>query len=331
MIFVLPADAIPSGGNVYDRRVLDGLREIGWDVTESAVTGSWPRPSATERAALGRELSAAPDGALVLLDGLVACGVPEIVVPHADRLRLVVLVHLPLADEGGPDLDAREREVLHAARAVVTTSPRAAERVRAHHGLTEVHVVIPGTDVADPAPGTDGVSRLLCVASLTPRKGQDLLVTALAAVADRDWACDCVGPLERDPRYVSRVRELIAAHGLDERIRLTGSRTGQALEHSYARADLVVLPSRSETYGMAVTEALARGIPVLASAAPDALDSAGLCFPPGDVRALTEALRDWFDRPALRAGLRRSALLRRGTLTPWTHTAQRMAQVLANS
>ena len=327
MIFVRPDDAIPSGGNVYDRRVIDGLRETGWEVTEIAIAGSWPRPSAAESAALGRELAAATDGSLVVLDGLVACGVPDVVVPHAHRLRLVVLVHLPLGDEGGPDLDARERTVLHAARAVVTTSPAAAERVRRHHGLAQVHVVIPGTDAAEPAPGTDGVSRLVCVASVTPRKGQDLLVEALTAVADRRWTLDCVGPLERDPSYVGRVRELIAAHGLGARVRLLGSRT--AIDAVYAEADLVVLPSRAETYGMVVTEALARGIPVLASATPDALGDAGLSFPPGDLAALTAALRAWFDDPALRENLHRSAHRRRGALTPWTHTVRRMTRILA--
>ena len=335
MIFLLPRDDVPSGGNVYDRRVIDGLREAGREVREIAVAGSWPRPSDDERAALAAELATIPDGTLVLADGLVACGVPDVVVPHAERLRLVVLVHLPLADEGGPDLDARERDVLHAARTVVTTSPLAADRVRRHHGLREVQVVAPGTDPAELAPGTDGSSGLLCVASVTQRKGQDLLVQALAPLAGRSWTCDCAGPLRRDPEFAAHVRNLIARHGLEERIRLLGPLTGEPLEHAYAAADLVVLPSRSETYGMVVTEALARGIPVIASAAPDALGTApdgslpGLSFPPGDVAALTGALRAWLDDPGLRARLRHSAQLRRGTLTLWTHTAQQMARVLA--
>ncbi|HVW43861.1 MAG TPA: glycosyltransferase family 4 protein [Amycolatopsis sp.] len=335
MIFLLPRDEEPSGGNVYDRRVIDGLRETGWDVREIAVEGAWPMPSEPERDTLAGELTAIPDGTLVVADGLVACGVPDVVVPHAGRLRLVILVHSALADEGGADLDAGERAVLHAARAVVTTSQGAAERIRDRHGLGEVHVVAPGTDPAGLAPGTDGASRLLCVASVTPLKGQDVLVQALARLTGRPWTCGCAGSLRRAPGYVGQVRELIARHGLSERFQLLGSRTGDELEQAYAAADLVVLPSRSETYGMVVAEALARGIPVVASAAPDALGTTpdgslpGLTFPPGDVPALTGTLRRWFDDPGLRERLRRSARLRRDTLTPWTLTAHRMARVLA--
>ena len=337
MIFLLPRDELPSGGNVYDRRVIDGLREAGREVTEIAVRGAWPRPTAPERAALDAELAAIPDGHLVLADGLVACGVPGVLVPHAQRLRLVVLVHSPVADEGGTDLDAGERAVLHAARAVVTTSPAAAEHLRERHGLREVQVVVPGTDPAPLAHGTDGATRLLCVAAVTPLKGQDLLVQALAPLTGRSWTCDCAGPLTRAPAYVATVRTLIARHGLSERVRLRGPLTGDALEHAYAAADLVVLASRSETYGMVVAEALARGIPVVTSAAPEALGTApdgtlpGLTFPPGDVRALTDTLRSWLGDPYLRARLRHSARLRRDTLTPWTLTAHRMAQVLATT
>ncbi|HJQ48134.1 MAG TPA: glycosyltransferase family 4 protein [Amycolatopsis sp.] len=337
MIFLLPRDDEPSGGNVYDRRVADGLRSAGWDVTEIAVQGSWPRPSEAERATLAVELAAIPDDTLVLADGLVGCGAPDVVVPHAARLRLVVLVHMSLSDENGADLDAGERATLRAARAIVTTSSAAAARLRARHGLSDVHIAPPGTDPAGLATGTDGVSRLLCVAAVTPLKGQDVLVQALAPLAARSWTCDCAGPLTRAPEYVLTVRNLIGRHGLSERVRLLGTLTGEPLERAYAAADLVVLPSRSETYGMVVAEALARGIPVVASAAPDALGTApdgsvpGLTFPPGDVRALTDTLRSWFGDPDLRTRVRRSAGLRRGTLTPWTLTARQLAQVLATT
>lgn len=153
---VVPADvddpSAPSGGNVYDRRVLDGLPE--WSVREVVAEGAWPRPDAGSRAALDRSLRSLPDGAVVLLDGLVACGVPEVVVAHARRLRTVVLLHMPIADETGlpaetaADLEACEREALRATSAVVTTSRWAARSALARHDLAEsrVHVVEPGTD-----------------------------------------------------------------------------------------------------------------------------------------------------------------------------------------
>jgi glycosyltransferase involved in cell wall biosynthesis len=343
---VLPGDvddvSVPSGGNIYDRRLCEGLESVH----EIVVSGGWPRPDDSARTALASALAEIPDGEVVLLDGLVACGVPEIVVPQAKRLRVAVLVHLPLGDETGlapalaAELDGRERETLLAAGAVVATSPWAARRLVEHHGLARerVHVVMPGVDAEPLAPGTDGVSSLLCVASLTPRKGHDLLVEALAAVADLPWTCVFAGPLSRDPGHVEEIRRLIERHGLGQRVLVVGPLTGEPLANAYSAADLAVLPSRAETYGMVVTEALARGIPVLATAVdgvPETLGQApdgtvpGILVPSGDVDALATALRRWFGESGVRDRLRASARLRRDVLEPWSETSRRMADVLA--
>ncbi len=346
---IVPADiddvAVPSGGNAYDRRVCRGLPATGWSVHELPVAGAWPRPDTAARASLARTLSTVPDGAVALIDGLVACGVPDVVVPQARRLKLVVLVHLPLGEEVGPapgpaaELAALERETLHAASAVVATSPWAARRLVVKHGLAadRVHVATPGADPAPPAPGTDGATRLLCLGSVTPTKGQDLLVEALAAVADLPWSCDLVGPLRRDPAHVAAVRCAIERHGLGQRVRLTGPRTGAQLATAFAAADLLVLPSRVECYGMVVTEALARGIPVLAAAVggvPETLGHdpdgrvPGIVVPPANLTALAAALRRWFGEPALRDELRRSARQRRSALDGWEVTSRCLAGVL---
>ncbi|MBB5807989.1 glycosyltransferase involved in cell wall biosynthesis [Saccharothrix ecbatanensis] len=330
--FVLPGGVddptSPSGGNVYDRRVIEGLRALGTEVHEITVPGTWPQPDLNARADLARALVALDDGAVVLLDGLVACGVPEIVVPHAGRLRLIVLVHLPLAAETGlppavtASLDTAERECLRAVRAVIATSPQAARHLTDHHGLTEVHAVNPGTDPAPLATGTDGVSQLLCVASLTPRKGHDVLIEALATVADLPWTCTFVGP-----GRPTQIQHLITHHALTSRIHLTGPLAGTALDRAYATADLFVLPSRAETYGMVVTEALARGIPVIASAVPDALATGGLLLPPGDVTALAQALHRWLTDNHWRHTLRTQARTRRTRLSTWDETAAALARV----
>lgn len=336
--------AVPSGGNTYDLRVCAGLDALGWRVHRIMVTGAWPRPDGATRDRLGRVLHFLPDGALVLLDGLVGSGVPEFVVPQADRLRIVLLVHMPLADDAGlapsaaADLDARERDVLRAATAVLTTSPWSARRLADRYGLDRVRVAAPGTDPAPPATPSTAGGRLLCVAAVTPHKAQDLLVSALAMVTELAWRCDCVGPLHRDPGYVDRIRHLIDEHELADRVRLVGPRTGDELAERYATADLVVLPSHGETYGMVITEALARGIPVLATAGravPDTLGRApdgtvpGLLVPRGNPAALAGALRRWLTEPALRAGLRAAALSRRDTLPGWPDTAKTLADVLA--
>lgn len=338
---VLPGDVddpnLPSGGNVYDRRVCRELAARGTDIHETAVPGTWPWPDATSRSQLRRWLSNVPDGAIVLLDGIVGCGVPEVVVAHAKRLSLAILVHMPLADETGlspeqaAQLDRAERRSLHAADAIVATSPLAAQRLVRHHGLPgdSVHVVSPGTDPALPAHGTDGRSHLLCVAAVTPGKGHDVLIEALSRVADLPWSCELVGPIDRDRAYANRIARLIEGYALGDRVRMTGPLTGEALDNAYAAADLVVLPSRTETYGMVVVEALAREIPVIASAVPDALGDGGLLLPPGDASALVDGLRNWLGDSRFRSRLRAAAKGRRGQLPTWEATASRLAAVLA--
>ncbi|MFJ5224430.1 glycosyltransferase family 4 protein [Streptomyces sp. NPDC088400] len=361
--------AAPSGGNIYDRRVCAELPHVGWQVHEHTVAGSWPQPGAAARAELARLLAESADGTVLLLDGLIACAAPDIVVPEAGRLRLAVLVHLPLADETGLDpvlaaeLDAGERRTLRAVPAVVATSHWAARRLVDHHGLDpgRVHVAAPGADIAPlasgtadgTAPGTGNAPRLLCVASVTPRKGQHRLVRALAAVSDLPWSCVCVGGLGQAPDYVARVRELTEASGLGDRVRLVGPRTGPELEASYASTDLLVLASYAETYGMAVTEALARGVPVLATAVgglPEAVGHTpdgtvpGILVPP-ETRpekpssepaadpeqpptALTAALRRWLGEPDVRRRSKAAALHRRTALTGWDTTSRSLADAL---
>lgn len=345
---VLPGDVdtVPSGGNVYDRRVLAGLAALGVEVVGHRLPGPWPDGAAS---AVAEALGGVPDGAAVLLDGLVACGVPEALAAHAERLRLVVLVHLPLADEVGiapasaRDRDCRERAALHHAAAVVTTSRWTADRVLARHGLDpdRVSVAAPGVDPAPVAPGSavTGVPpRLLCLGALTPTKGQDLLVEALSRIADRPWTAVLAGPRDRDPGFVVRLRTAIARHGLAGRVGLPGAVQDAALDAVWAATDLLVLPSRAETFGMVVTEALARGIPVVASHVGGVAEAVGpgggplggpgTWVPSENVGALAAVLRRWLEDPVLRSGWRLSALGRRGTLRPWCSPSRLLSQVL---
>ena len=308
--------ARPSGGNAYDRQVCRGLAALGWSVHEHAVPGA---------AGLARAVEQLPDGALVLIDGLLASPAPEVLVPEAGRLREVVLLHMPLGD-------ARERDVLSAAAAVVTTSEWTRRRLGELYGLA-AHVAEPGVDPAALAPGTAAGDALLCVAAVTPGKGHDVLLDGLATAADLSWSCTCVGSLDRDPAFAERVRRRAP-----RTVRFAGPLTGQELDRAYAAADLLVLASRAETYGMVVTEALARGVPVLAAdvgGVSEALGHGedgtrpGLLVPPGDAAALGAALRTWLGDAALRGQLRRAARERRASLRPWADTARDLAGVLA--
>jgi glycosyltransferase involved in cell wall biosynthesis len=338
--------ARPSGGNAYDRRVCRGLAALGWAVHEHPIAGVWPRPDAAGHAALARAVRRIPDGSVVLLDGLIASAAPEALVPQARRLRHVVLVHMPLGhrpqdDEAGA-VRAREREVLSAATAVVTTSAWTRRRLGELYALPadRVHVAEPGVDAAGLAPGTAAGDALLCVAAVTPDKGHDVLLDALATATDLPWHCACVGSLDRDPAFAGGVRRAARKKGLADRVRFPGPRTGPELDRAYAGADLLVLASRAETFGMVVTEALARGLPVLAAevgGVTEALGHAqdgtppGLLVAPGDPAALGAALRAWLGDAALRGRLRRAARERRASLRGWPATTSVLAGVLAGA
>jgi glycosyltransferase involved in cell wall biosynthesis len=331
----------PSGGNIYDRRVCTGLAEAGWEVLVATVAAAWPVPGPVARADLARIVAAIPDGETVLIDGLIASPAAAQLLPHTGRIRMTVLLHMPLAAADTPrDASAErpERAVLRAAAGVIGTSDWTRRQVLTRYAIPacRVHVARPGVDrVAAPARPVRG--HLICVGVLGRHKGQDLLVEALADLADRDWRCVLAGSRDRDPDFTEQLRTRIKCLGYDHRVRLSGVLTGAALSHAYATADLLVAPSRSESYGMTVTEALAHGLPVIAAAVgglPEALGSTadgtrpGQLIPPGDPAALAAALADWLGDEHHRHRLRVAARQRRSTLRGWEQTTQEIANAL---
>lgn len=342
--FIVPAGiddpARPSGGNAYDCRIARGLSATGWTVRLHEVPGSWPTADPRSLCALAAAVSGIPDGDLVLVDGLVASLASDVLTPEGGRLRLVLLMHMPLG-HGTTDAVIREREraVLLAAGSVVTTSAWTRRALLELYELpgVPVHVAEPGVDPAELAPGTETAGSLLSVAAVIPSKGHDVLLDALASVAGLRWQCKCVGSVERDPAFVERLRGRVLDSGMDGRVRFAGPQTGADLSRSYAEADVLVLPSRAETYGMVIAEALARGVPVVATevgGVPEALghgadgNRPGLLVPPGDPAALGDALRTWLQDLGLRRRLREAARERRAELSDWGKTATAIASAL---
>ncbi len=335
--------ARPSGGNTYDRHVCRELRALFWSVHEHAVPGFWTHPGPQALGRLQAELQQIPNDAVVLIDGLIASTARDVVVAQAGRLRVVVLVHMPLGHRP-PDDEARRREraVLSAAVAVITTSTWARRRLAGLYALPDhrLHVAEPGVEAARLARMSATGGALLCVASVTFAKGHDLLLDALESTSDLSWRCTCVGSLDRDRAFVECLRRRLADGALCGRVLLPGSRTGADLDREYASADLLVVPSRAETYGMVITEALARGVPVLAAevggvseALGEGADGTrpGLLVAPEDPAELAGALRAWLADPGLRARLRRAAVQRRASLSSWSTTAAVVARVLAET
>jgi glycosyltransferase involved in cell wall biosynthesis len=348
--------ARPSGGNGYDRHVCRELGTLGWSVREHAAPGHWPQPDPGALGALAGVAQRIPDGAIVLVDGLVASAAPEVLVPQAGRLRLVVLVHMPLghrpalgrrvpvghraADGAADEIRTRERAVLQAAAAVVTTSQWSRGRLLGLYPLApdRVRVAEPGVDRAELATGTADGGELLCVASVTFEKGHDVLVEALLSMSEQSWRCRCVGSVDRDPELVEDLRRRALAGGVSDRLSFAGPRAAPDLNRDYAAADLVVAASRAETYGMVLTEALARGLPIVASEVGGVTEALGygadgirpgLLVAPDDPAALAAALRAWLGDAELRGRLRRAARERRESLRGWSSTAAALARVLA--
>jgi glycosyltransferase involved in cell wall biosynthesis len=340
--FAVPGDlATPTGGYVYDRRIITELKQLGWPVTPLNLGEGYPWPTKKTRATAQAELESVPDNDPVIIDGLAFGVLPDLAFKLRQRHPLVPLVHLPLALESGLSpqqialLHESERAALECATRVVVTSNTTARHLVAHYGVIPELIVIaaPGVDRMPMARGSsNGVVQLLSLGAVVPGKGFDLLVGALATLTELPWRLWIVGDRTRDVRTVAALDDTIARFGLAERIEMFGSVGRHRLEQFFVGADLFVLASRYESYGMAYTEAIAHGLPIIgttAGAIPETIPAgAGLLVPPNDQDALASALRCLIERPEERlkiaAGARR-AICR---LPNWGDAARAFARTL---
>lgn len=333
--------ATRTGGYVYDRRLADELEARGWQVERLSLGAGFPFPDAAARYRAGARLEALPDDTTVMIDGLALGALPEVAAAQARRIDLVALVHHPLCLETGLDpaaaraLEASERAALAQVRAVVVTSRPTAATLATLMGVPaeRISVALPGSDPEPVARGSGGHGcRMLSVGAVTPRKAHALLVAALAGLADLPWQLDLAGSTARDPATAATLKATIAEHGLVERVHLLGELDGEALAGRYDAADLFVSASLYEGYGMALADALARGLPVVTAAGGAVAETlppgAGLLVPPGDVEALGAALRRFLSEPGLAASLRAGAAAARVGLPRWRDTATAVEAVL---
>jgi len=339
--FAVPGDIeTRTGGTIYDKKVMAELRAAGRTVAHLQCPSSFPFPSPDDLATVTASLAACPDGALVLIDGLAFGVLPGPAAAEAERLRLVALVHHPLALESGLPRDTAdrlatsEREALRHVRAVIVTSEMTAATLARDYGVAReaITVATPGIDRPDAAwvPPANPVPKLVAVGTVTPRKGYDVLVDGLAKIADLDWHCIVAGSLERDPETADAVRRQIGHHGLAGRIDLIGEIPDPT--PLYETADIFVLPSRYEGYGMAIAEALAYGIPVVATrvgAIPEVVpESAGVLVPPDDSAALADSLCRLIENLDVRRHYADGARAASRSFARWRDTAARIASAL---
>lgn len=334
-----------TGGYAYDRRVLAELRALGWEADFLDVGSGYPRPDAATLATTRRQLASVPAGTPLMIDGLVFGLIPDIAGALAPSHPLIALVHHPLALETGwskadtERLRASERAALACARAVVATSATTGDILARRYGVPRecITVALPGNDrhPAARGSGSDIVS-LLSVGAIVPRKGHDILVAALAKLSELDsslrWHLTIAGDPDRSPETLQSLTDAIERLGLGERIVIAGGVPDDVLVTLYDRADVFVLASHYEGYGMAYTEALARGLPVIGTtggAIPEAVPhGAGLLVEPGDAQALSFALHHMIAGPAERQRFAEAAQAAARNLPLWRDTALHVARAI---
>ncbi|AMJ60890.1 glycosyltransferase family 4 protein [Bosea sp. PAMC 26642] len=341
IVFAIPGDIdLPTGGYAYDRRLLAEWRAAGIPARHLALPRSFPNPTPDDLAETGRLIVSQPFDSVLLIDGLAYGAFPESIAAGLAG-RVVALVHHPLGLETGltpnqaDSLIAREIAALRYAREIVVTSPTTKRLLVADFAVDEnrIAVAVPGVDAAARAAGgpTAGPLDLLAVGSLIPRKAYDVLVEALETLKHRDWRLTIIGATDRAPGTARALEAQIAAAGLSDRIALTGAADTPTLARAYDGAGLFVMPSLYEGYGMVLTEALARGLPILCTtggaAAETVPDAAAVKVPPGDAAALAKALTALIDDKDRRAGMADAAWAAAATLPRWRETAAIVAEI----
>ena len=343
VVFAVPGDlSIPTGGYAYDRRMIAELRQLGWDVEVADIGGDFPRPSAHTVAAARERLLAVPDGMPIVVDGLAFGVLPELAAELQRDHPLIALVHHPLALETGipaavaEDFHHRERAALGHAHRVIVTSPSTARLLAADYGVApdRITVALPGGEPkARAARDAGGPVELLAVGALVPRKGHDVLVSALAGLKEQSWRLTIAGDRTRNPATAAALDADIRAHGLADRIAILGAVPDAQLDALHAQADVFVLASRFEGYGMAFAAAIAHGLPVIgttAGAIPETVpDGAGLLVAPDDADALAAALRRLIGDAAERDRLAAAARAAAAKLPTWRQSAERFAGAIA--
>ena len=340
--FAVPGDLdTPTGGYAYDRRMIAELERLGWRADVVELGAEFPRPSAATRAAARVRLDAVPRGRCIVIDGLALGVLPEEAAALRESHRLVALVHHPLALESGLSaaeadaLRSSERAALAAVRHVIVTGATTARLLAADYGIAigRITVALPGIDPVMPARGSgDGTLALLSVGALVPRKGYDVLLAALATIKDLPWRLTIAGARDRSPATAAGLEAMIAALDLAPRVALAGAVAEARLAELYAEADVFVLASRHEGYGMALAEAIAHGVPVVATTAgaiPETVaPGAGILVPPDDSAALAVALRQVIANSKERLALAAQARAAAAKLPDWPQSAKIFAAVL---
>lgn len=354
LIFVYPGDlSALTGGYAYDRRIVEGLQTLGWQVQLISLGDGYPFPSKEQLDQAASLLLRLDVGVPMLVDGL-ALGVLSDLVPLLSKRHPIVgLVHHPLAFESGlsrdqvTTLQKSETQSLGHVKKVVANSPKTARDLTDFYGVPSHHVtvVLPGTDryVAMQTSFTKPQQsprpiQLLSVGAVIPRKGFDVLVEALYSLKSLSWTLTIAGDVTRDTNAFAHLKEVIRRCSLEDRIHVLGAVSDVELRQLYATSDVFVLASLYEGYGMVFAEAMANGLPIVATTGGAIADTvpkqAGLLVNPGNVASLSDAIKLLIEDGAYRSRLAHGAKRAAAEQPTWEESVQKfdwlLNQVLAH-
>jgi glycosyltransferase involved in cell wall biosynthesis len=348
LIFVYPGDLnAPTGGYAYDRRIIAGLKSLGWEIQLIGLGEGYPFPNPAQVEQAKEQLQGFTPGVPMVIDGLALGALPEVAACVAEHHPLIALIHHPLALEFGLSeeqvelLKRSETEALRHASGVIANSPATARDLHRHYGvpIDRMNVVLPGTDRSvhqhERTQITNSkcdVVRLLSVGSIIPRKGFHDLLAALAPLDALPWTLSIAGDTTRNAGAFKQLLGDISRFGFEERVQVLGAVSDSELDILYTQADAFVLASLFEGYGMVYAEAMAYGLPIIATrggAIPDTVPSeAGLLVHPGDITALTLALKTVIEDAPYRARLSSGALRAAAQQPTWDQAAEQFALAL---
>jgi glycosyltransferase involved in cell wall biosynthesis len=338
--FAIPGDlALPTGGYGYARRVLERFPRCGVRLRHLALPAAFPDASAGDIADTTQRLAGLGSETVILFDGLAYGAMPATSLAGL-RQPIVALVHHPLGFETGlsaarqQQLMALEKAALALARRVIVTSAATARSLAVSFAVpaNKISVAEPGCARAPRARGTGAPPQLLAVGSIVPRKAYDLLVRALAPLVTLHWRLTIVGASDRSAAAVAALDSAVRESGLGSRITIAGPLEEARLGEHYDRADLFLMPSLYEGYGMVLAEAMARGLPIVCTtggaAAETVPSAAAIKVAPGDAAALTAAVRLLLEDPVRRHRLANASWAAGQRLPGWEATTRIIAGVI---
>lgn len=338
--FALPGDINTlTGGYIYDRHLVEGLRRLGWDIEVLSFGTSFPAPSAEDQADAGAQLAALPSTCPVIVDGL-AFGAMDPDHVQAVQAPIVAMVHHPLAFENGISeamktrfLDSERTNLAFAAH-ILVPSPHTAQMLEKHYGVPAGKITIarPGTARPTTFPAPQDPPLILSVGIQVPRKGHDVLLRALSLVRDLPWQTVIVGGVHHDD-HGKQLARLVRELELETRVKMPGRVAEEELSRYYAQASLFALATRYEGYGIVFDEAIVHGLPVVScrvGAVPGTVPpDAGLLVPPDDPDSFADALRRVLTNPDLRKTMAAASSNAAHGLATWESTAETVHDVLS--